>query len=128
MSLWLQLLHTWLEGNNNHISCLAMHACTDLSKRRRVKRNKPKSCIVDIYQKVMGWGEERVTQMKLIGWWQQQCPHVHRKEVSAMTTSHSHSLEQASARNTHLKWWRGNVQCTTTFEKQWTIYNREEKP
>lgn len=55
------------------------------------------------YQKVMRWGEERVTQMKLSGRWHKQPSHVHWEEVSAMAASDSDGLEQACARNTYLK-------------------------
>lgn len=55
------------------------------------------------YQKVMRGGEERVAQMKLIGGWEKQGPHVDRQQVSAMTASDSYGLEQTCAGNTHLK-------------------------
>ena len=47
--------------------------------------------------------EESVAKVKLIGTGKKQSTHVDWEKVGAMTTSHSDILEQAGARNTHLK-------------------------
>lgn len=57
----------------------------------------------------MGWGEERVTQMKLSRRWHKQAAHVHWQKVSAMAASDSNCLEQACAGNTYLKHGRGET-------------------
>lgn len=51
----------------------------------------------------MGRGEEGVTQMELISGRQKQTAHVDRQQVGAVAASYRDSLEQAGARNTHLK-------------------------
>lgn len=54
-----------------------------------------------MYQKILR-SEERMTQMKLISCRKQQAAHVHRQKIGAMAAANRHSLEQTSARNTHL--------------------------
>lgn len=56
--------------------------------------------ISDLLQKILR-SEERMTQMKLISCRKKQATHVHRQKIGAMTAANRHSLEQASARNTH---------------------------
>lgn len=59
---------------------------------------------------------KRVAQMKLVGGWQQQSTHAHWQKVGAMAASHSHGLEQASARHTYLKTLIGSLR--SSFRKE----------
>jgi len=70
-----------------------------------------------MYQKVMGRGEERVTQMKLSGRWHKQAAHVDWQEVSAMAASDSDCLEQACAGNTYLKHERKKEKMREEYER-----------
>lgn len=54
-----------------------------------------------IYQEILR-GKERMAKVKLIGCRKKQATHVDGQKIGAVAASNRDSLEQASARNTHL--------------------------
>lgn len=59
-----------------------------------------------MYQEIL-WGKERMGKVKLISCGKKQATHVDWQKICAVAASnHNCVVEQATARNTHLRWYK----------------------